>query len=239
MKRIILLALLIPALAYGFTYKNNAQTGKPDLVTTSVADLTDIGTAYAPYTVFKNYTSTDRVVVGGALGTPSSGTLTNCTFPTLNQNTTGSAATLTTARTINAVSFNGSANIQTATASTSDYTAGTWTPTDASGASLALTVNYAKYIRIGNTVTAQAYIVYPATADTSSININGVGLPSLPVNGYIHVGCHSNTALTNMFCEGEASSTTILGFSGTTATSVQNANMSGKYLLLTFTYLAI
>ena len=31
---------------------------------------------------------------GGALGTPSSGTLTNCTFPTLNQNTTGSAKTL-------------------------------------------------------------------------------------------------------------------------------------------------
>lgn len=32
-------------------------------------------------------------------------------FPTLNQNTTGSAATLTTPRTINGVSFNGSANI--------------------------------------------------------------------------------------------------------------------------------
>ena len=34
------------------------------------------------------------VTVGGALGTPSSGTLTNCTFPTLNQNTTGTAAGL-------------------------------------------------------------------------------------------------------------------------------------------------
>jgi len=41
---------------------------------------------------------------GGALGTPSSGTLTNCTFPTLNQNTTGNAATATTATTANAVS---------------------------------------------------------------------------------------------------------------------------------------
>jgi hypothetical protein len=35
------------------------------------------------------------VTVGGALGTPSSGTLTNCTFPTLNQNTTGTAGGLT------------------------------------------------------------------------------------------------------------------------------------------------
>jgi len=37
---------------------------------------------------------TDYVVPSGALGTPTSGTLTNCTFPTLNQNTTGSAASL-------------------------------------------------------------------------------------------------------------------------------------------------
>jgi hypothetical protein len=34
------------------------------------------------------------VINGGALGTPSSGTLTNCTFPTLNQNTSGTAAGL-------------------------------------------------------------------------------------------------------------------------------------------------
>ena len=31
------------------------------------------------------------ITSGGALGTPSSGTLTNCTFPTLNQNTTGTS----------------------------------------------------------------------------------------------------------------------------------------------------
>ena len=35
------------------------------------------------------------VTSGGALGTPSSGTLTNCTFPTLNQNTTGSSGSCT------------------------------------------------------------------------------------------------------------------------------------------------
>jgi hypothetical protein len=35
------------------------------------------------------------VTVGGALGTPSSGTLTNCTFPTLNQSTTGSSGSCT------------------------------------------------------------------------------------------------------------------------------------------------
>ena len=35
------------------------------------------------------------LISGSALGTPSSGTLTNCTFPTLNQNTTGTASNIT------------------------------------------------------------------------------------------------------------------------------------------------
>jgi hypothetical protein len=39
-------------------------------------------------------TTSGNLVSGGALGTPSSGTLTNCSFPTLNQNTTGSANSL-------------------------------------------------------------------------------------------------------------------------------------------------
>lgn len=34
--------------------------------------------------------------VGGALGTPASGNLANCTFPTLNQNTSGNSGTVTT-----------------------------------------------------------------------------------------------------------------------------------------------
>ena len=58
--------------------------------------------------------ATSPTFVTPALGTPSSGNLANCTFPTLNQNTTGNAATATTlqtARTIGGVSFNGSADI--------------------------------------------------------------------------------------------------------------------------------
>ena len=42
-----------------------------------------------------NVFANSPTLVTPALGTPSSGTLTNCTFPTLNQNTTGSAATVT------------------------------------------------------------------------------------------------------------------------------------------------
>jgi hypothetical protein len=69
--------------------------------------------------------ATSPTLVTPALGTPSSGNLANCTFPTLNQNTTGSAATLTTARTINGVSFNGSANITVTANTTNTLTLGT------------------------------------------------------------------------------------------------------------------
>ena len=54
------------------------------------------------YSGFSTVTGTGAVVratsptfVTPALGTPASGTLTNCTFPTLNQNTTGTAANVT------------------------------------------------------------------------------------------------------------------------------------------------
>jgi len=48
-----------------------------------------------------NKTLTSPTLTTPALGTPASGTLTNCTFPTLNQNTTGNAGTATTATTAN------------------------------------------------------------------------------------------------------------------------------------------
>ena len=45
---------------------------------------------------FTNKTLTSPTFTAPVLGTPASGNLTNCTFPTLNQNTTGNAATVTT-----------------------------------------------------------------------------------------------------------------------------------------------
>lgn len=55
--------------------------------------------------------ATSPTLVTPVLGTPSSGNLANCTFPTFNQDTTGSAAKLTTARSIGGTSFDGSADI--------------------------------------------------------------------------------------------------------------------------------
>jgi hypothetical protein len=55
--------------------------------------------------------TTTQTLTNKTLTTPTIGDTSNITFPTFNQNTTGSAATLTTARAINGVDFNGSAAI--------------------------------------------------------------------------------------------------------------------------------
>jgi len=66
------------------------------------------GNAYVAFTgptIARSYTLPDAnatlLYSGGPLGTPSSGNLANCTFPTLNQSTSGNAATATTANALN------------------------------------------------------------------------------------------------------------------------------------------
>jgi hypothetical protein len=56
-----------------------------------------------------------------------------------------------------------------------DYEEGTWTPTDASGASLSLTVaSSPSYTKIGRMVTVMARITYPSTANGNNILIGGL-----------------------------------------------------------------
>jgi len=91
---------------------DNTLTGTSLELKTAISDETGSGSL-----VF----ATSPTLVTPALGTPASGNLANCTFPTLNQNTTGSsgsttgnaatATALATARNIGGVSFDGTANI--------------------------------------------------------------------------------------------------------------------------------
>ena len=66
-------------------------SGTLSWATGGVGDVTLTGTQ-----TLTNKTLTSPILTTPALGTPASGNLTNCTFPTLNQNTTGNAATVTT-----------------------------------------------------------------------------------------------------------------------------------------------
>ena len=84
----------------------------------TLPDATDTLVGRATTDTLTNKTLTSPTLTTPILGTPASGNLANCTFPTLNQNTTGSAATLTTARAIYGNNFDGSAALTQVIAST-------------------------------------------------------------------------------------------------------------------------
>jgi len=101
-------------------------------VTPAVGSITGLGTGVATALAVNVGSAGAPVVNGGALGTPSSGALTNCTFPTLNQDTTGYASALKSATTtvsVSAATAPTSGQVLTATSGT----AATWqTPTGGS-----------------------------------------------------------------------------------------------------------
>ena len=106
----------------GLAIGTNVQAYDADLTTwAGITPGTGVGAALGT-----NVGSSGAFVTnGGALGTPSSGTLTNCTFPTLNQNTSGYAEALKSATTTVSVSASAapsSGQVLTATSGT----AATW-----------------------------------------------------------------------------------------------------------------
>jgi hypothetical protein len=65
-------------------------------ITPAIGSVTGLGTGVGAALAVAVGSAGAVVANGGALGTPLSGSLANCTFPTLNQNTTGSAGTVAT-----------------------------------------------------------------------------------------------------------------------------------------------
>ena len=82
-------ASVVSANGFAGSVANATSTPAITISTSITGLLKGNGTAISAATA-----GTDYLVPAGALGTPSSGNLTNCTFPILNQNTNGSAASL-------------------------------------------------------------------------------------------------------------------------------------------------
>jgi hypothetical protein len=91
-------------------------------------------------------------------------------------------------------------------------TTGTWTPTDASGASLVFTGVSAGYTQIGNMVFAYAQLTYPSTANGSNASIGGFpvtaanqvyarqcNLSYSNISTFFHMFMNSNTVTAGMY----------------------------------------
>ena len=150
--------------------------------TVALSAVTGLGTGVGTALAIAVGSAGAPVVLNGALGTPSTGTLTNCTFPTLNQNTTGYASALKSATTTVSVSAaTAPTNGQVLTASSG--TAATWA-TPATGVSLSA----------ANTWTAtQTFSGSTSTFGTALLDSNETvnvvaAAPSATTNFYVQSG---------------------------------------------------
>ena len=147
----------------------------------------------------------------------SSGTISAARVPTLNQNTTGSAATLTTARTIGGVSFNGSANINLpgVNQAGNQNTSG--------NAATATVLATARNFSISGEITASAQsfngsgnLTLSATVDDNVIDEANLKISNSPQNGFF-LKC--NTGVSGGLTWSEVSLPTAATLDGTTLAS--------------------
>jgi hypothetical protein len=117
-----------------------------------------------------------------------------------------------------------------------DYEEGTWTPIDASTATLTFSVLDARYTKIGRQVQCFAQISYPSTADTNDAKIGGLPFTSANTSG----GSYGAFVTYTNF----GSNPTFLNNNNTTNTSVYtnagaaitNVTLSAKQFRLVWIY---
>jgi hypothetical protein len=113
-----------------------------------------------------------------------------------------------------------------------DYEEGTWTPADASGASLSFTSVDARYTKVGNLVTVYVVLTYPVTASGSQAKISG--LPFTPsVFGLCLLLTPGNSSGPG---QAIAIASTTLSLYSQNALVKTNVNMSGLTAYISGTY---
>jgi hypothetical protein len=115
-----------------------------------------------------------------------------------------------------------------------DYEEGTWTPADASGAGLSFTLNATSYYtKIGNVVTCNLDVTYPATADASVARIT---LPFTPKVSGAGGNIGYTTKAGGIYVS--LSSAGSFTFTDLVSNFLTNANMSTTRSQISFSYIA-
>jgi hypothetical protein len=117
-----------------------------------------------------------------------------------------------------------------------DYEEGTWTPVDASGASLSFSGAAGTYVKIGLQVTAWGYFIYPSTANGNNSQIGGLPFTSASpaqTRGGGMIGYSSESTFARIL--GPSGATTVTPYTAGGA-RITNATFSGDELYICVTY---
>jgi len=116
-----------------------------------------------------------------------------------------------------------------------DYEEGTWTPADNSGAGLTITVQSARYTKIGRMVLVTAYIIYPATASATAAALSG--LPFTVANLEFSPFSSTSGSGTAISIQGNQNSTNMtIVTPANFNVAVTNATLSGAGIILSGQY---
>lgn len=107
-----------------------------------------------------------------------------------------------------------------------NYSAGSWTPADGSGAGLVFSVHLGTYVRIGSAVLIQGNIRYPATASGATAAIAGLPFPSGPT---ISGGLYHTYGIDCIWYL-DPSATRVIPYQPATVAIRTNAELSGAFV---------
>lgn len=203
---------------------------------TGLTSFTSGGAVYATSTSALT-TGTLPVASGGTGVTTSTGTGANVQASKPSFTATIGVGGATAAASGSGITFPATQSASTDANTLDDYEEGTWTPIDASGAGLTFTVTSASYVKIGRSVTANAYLSYPATASGAVAIIGGFPFSSTASNNYFYGPARLGTPNAIGAMQLNTNSTECYMYA-TASTALTNANMSSSYVLFTITYLA-
>lgn len=125
---------------------------------------------------------------------------------------------------------------QPAATDLSDYATGSWTPSDASGASLTFSGVNAGYTKIGNMVFAYARLAYPATLNGAAASIGGLPFTIANANYAQCPAVVPDTGGIAMVIDGNINTTTFGLYIQTSFASVTNVQLSGQVLVFLYIY---
>ncbi len=119
------------------------------------------------------------------------------------------------------------------------YAEGTWTPVDASGASLTFTFAAGTYLKIGKLVFINFQIVYPVTANGAAALIGGLPFTVTSAgNGALALGYTTGLAIVPGFYTNAGATTVTPDNPGIGAGTVLNSTLSGGNIIVGGAYLA-
>ena len=135
------------------------------------------------------------------------------------------------------IKFPATQNASTNANTLDDYEEGNWTPTDASGAALSLTVvaDGCLYVKIGRMIMIEMDVTFPATADATDALFGGLPYASTASTNRVGGGAMQGVNIASAMMTVVANSTTCFITSATTRQ--KNSDLSGRVIRGAFMYM--